>query len=958
MRFGSGIAGVVMAAVVLWQGSGAWAGEPSRDLVVLPLSAQHILIERNIPVTFKGSGFFLAEWTAREQAENKGLGLDFELLLRDVSDETSLFLFELHEGEEPPAAWTSRILYRHGLNVVLRAEDSEAQEWTLRGHHPVRLWHQPHGWGTRRTELVPFDCSAKPVVSEILGKTTQAQWLDWIEKLSGAEPVDIGGTLATIDTRFTSAMFSGAANARGFDFVRQQGQAWGFSGARIEEDPFSTGPAGKNLVLTIPGQTAPSQEVLLTGHLDSIWQSGSSTTSAPGANDNGTGSATLLEAARILRQYRFGRTIRIVFFTGEEQGLYGSAAYTQDHPMGGIQGVVNLDMFGYDANGDRCFEIHAGSLSQSQDVGNCFQASVASYSLGLTRDFLTSTATNRSDHASFWNVGVGAIEIAENYFSDNQVGGCVGSEPNPYYHTNNDTIAFNMHPPYAFSIAKAALATISAMALPIEACFASAPVVSANPGINQVDLSWAAVPGAASYSILRSAQGCGGAFVSVGQTAATTFVDTSVGATTYAYRVEAVAADGVCVSAESACVTASPTVYLANATSATYADSCSGGGPGSGNGVLEPGETVVMTVTLRNDGNATLTSLGGSLSSTTPGLAVLDPTAAWPDLAPGVSASTIPDHFSFRVDPGTACGTVLSLQLSTSSAEGAWNRTFTPLVGTPTTTQSTIPSTDVPKTINDNATAASTIIVSTTAAVQDVNVVLTIAHSYDADLDISLVGPNGMRVDLSSDNGGSGDNFTGTTFDDEAANPITSGAAPFSGSFRPEQALSILDGIPANGIWRLEVADDAIQDTGQLTSWSLVLTTAAAPVCNLCAGPASPGEAGAASPLLLSRAGTDVVMDWGVPPNPCSPATFAVYRGDLATLAAGAYDHDTQLACGVSTGTYRLAVDDVRLGDAAYFLVAADNGLAEGSYGRASTGGERPASAQACRAGQDLTSCP
>jgi subtilisin-like proprotein convertase family protein len=311
------------------------------------------------------------------------------------------------------------------------------------------------------------------------------------------------------------------------------------------------------------------------------------------------------------------------------------------------------------------------------------------------------------------------------------------------------------------------------------------------------------------------------------------------------------------------------------------------------------------------------------------------------------------------VDPATACGTTLSLPVAISSAEGAWSRTFSPLVGTPATTLATIPSADVPKAITDNATAVSTIAVPPTAAVQDVDVTLTLTHSYDADLDISLVGPNGARVDLSSDNGGSGDHYSGTTFDDEAASGVTAGAAPFSGSFRPEAPLSVFDGIPANGTWRLEIFDDAGSDTGQLTAWSLVLTTAAPPVCNVCAGPPGPpGEAGASSPLLVSRSGADLVLDWGYPPNPCSPTAFSVYRGDLATLAAGAYSHDTQLACGVGSATHRLAVDDARLGDAAYFLVSSENGLAEGSYGRASSGGERPASGQACRAEQDRTSCP
>src|SRR5206468_2494129 len=126
------------------------------------------------------------------------------------------------------------------------------------------------------------------------------------------------------------------------------------------------------------------------------------------------------------------------------EGLLGSAAYVADHATAPYLGVVNMDMFGYDSNNDRCFEIHVGTLAQSADVGNCFRNSVTSYSLGLTQDFLTTGATDRSDHASFWQAGVGAIEIAENFFNNGQAGGCVGQDPNPGYHTTNDTIAANM----------------------------------------------------------------------------------------------------------------------------------------------------------------------------------------------------------------------------------------------------------------------------------------------------------------------------------------------------------------------------------------------------------------------------------------------------------------------------------------------------------------------------------
>ncbi|NOR58664.1 MAG: hypothetical protein GQ474_09095, partial [Sulfurimonas sp.] len=102
---------------------------------------------------------------------------------------------------------------------------------------------------------------------------------------------------------------------------------------------------------------------------------------------------------------------------------------------------------------------------------------------------------------------------------------------------------------------------------------------------------------------------------------------------------------------------------------------------------------------------------------------------------------------------------------------------------------------------------------------------LNLTHTRDADLDIYLRAPNGDHVKLTTDNGGSGDNFTNTTFDDEAGTSITSGTAPFTGTFRPEGDLSDFDGMDMEGTWTLVIRDDASWDIGTLDSWSLDFTT-------------------------------------------------------------------------------------------------------------------------------------
>ena len=92
--------------------------------------------------------------------------------------------------------------------------------------------------------------------------------------------------------------------------------------------------------------------VIISAHLDS--RAANDHSIAPGAEDNGSGVAALMEAARLFKNVKFDRTIKIIFFTGEEQGLIGSKAYVAAYPadISKTVAVFNLDMFGYDYDQD------------------------------------------------------------------------------------------------------------------------------------------------------------------------------------------------------------------------------------------------------------------------------------------------------------------------------------------------------------------------------------------------------------------------------------------------------------------------------------------------------------------------------------------------------------------------------------------------------------------------------
>jgi subtilisin-like proprotein convertase family protein len=142
----------------------------------------------------------------------------------------------------------------------------------------------------------------------------------------------------------------------------------------------------------------------------------------------------------------------------------------------------------------------------------------------------------------------------------------------------------------------------------------------------------------------------------------------------------------------------------------------------------------------------------------------------------------------------------------------------------------TYPSGTVGLAIKDLATTTSTITISDSYSIFDLNVQLNISHSNDSDLTVVLVGPDGTGVTLLSSVGGSGGNFTNTTLDDEVASAIGSGSAPFSGSYRPQSLLSLFDNRNVQGTWTLRVTDNVRGGRGTLNSWSLLVT-----------GPTTPG---------------------------------------------------------------------------------------------------------------------
>ncbi|MFW5713463.1 MAG: M28 family metallopeptidase, partial [Brevefilum sp.] len=258
----------------------------------------------------------------------------------------------------------------------------------------------------------------------------------------------------------------------------------------------------KNLILSFPGNDPElSQErVLMVAHLDST--SGQELTLAPGADDNGSGSAGLLEAAYLLRHHQFKRTINLIWFSGEEQSRRGSEYFVSDYQdwLPEIVGVINLDMFAFDWDGDRCFEVHAGTLRGSQQIARCLLQVIEAYGLDLTFDFIDDeSAYTLSDHYPFWTADVPAVMVFENgFYQEGET--CGIADRNYSYHTTADTLIY-INEETGFSILQASLAALAHMAEPLGACFSESIKSDSRIQWGLMILRWEALPDAKKYQI-------------------------------------------------------------------------------------------------------------------------------------------------------------------------------------------------------------------------------------------------------------------------------------------------------------------------------------------------------------------------------------------------------------------------------------------------------------------------
>ena len=292
-----------------------------------------------------------------------------------------------------------------------------------------------------------------PVVQQIINSVNQDSLIYFVRELSGNVPTIINGTSQTIISRNKYQ----PGNALAETYIKQKLQNYGMT-TTIQS--FST--TGKNVLGVQTGTEFPNKKYIICAHFDDM----PTGTTAPGADDNGSGTAAVIEAARIFSQYSFPFTIVYALWDEEEQGLVGSEYYATQAANAGdsILGVINMDMIAYDGNGDGNADVHTSSVSNTSALKDKMLEINLVYGINLDLDVVP--AQPYSDHQSFLNHGYGAILLIED---DNDF--------HPQYHTVNDNLSY-YNQPYFLKMSKLSLGTLATFALNLNLDIVHTPIAS------------------------------------------------------------------------------------------------------------------------------------------------------------------------------------------------------------------------------------------------------------------------------------------------------------------------------------------------------------------------------------------------------------------------------------------------------------------------------------------------
>ncbi|MBN2570575.1 MAG: M20/M25/M40 family metallo-hydrolase [Ignavibacteriales bacterium] len=254
-----------------------------------------------------------------------------------------------------------------------------------------------------------FSQNNNKTVRQILEKVNIDSLKTYVNILSGEISTQINGKELKIKNRYTynSSKFLAAEYIEqkliknGLDTYKQD-----FHKEQVNH--------GRNVYGIKYGKMFPDSFIIICAHYDDISFQGEPT----GADDNASGVAAVIEASRLLKEMTSNYSIIFALWDKEEVGLMGSNYFAENFSkIENVISVINIDMIGYNTDGDDTIEVHTNEINNSVELAYFTKDIIKNYDLKLSAD-ITNPGTTYSDHSSFWDEGITAILLIEEYWND------------------------------------------------------------------------------------------------------------------------------------------------------------------------------------------------------------------------------------------------------------------------------------------------------------------------------------------------------------------------------------------------------------------------------------------------------------------------------------------------------------------------------------------------------------
>ncbi len=195
-----------------------------------------------------------------------------------------------------------------------------------------------------------------------------------LRRLTGMERLCAGSRCGTIGNRLTG----GPGLELALDYFLEELGRLGYE-PQIEAWQGRQ-VADRNVLVRKTGVVSPTEEVFVVAHVDGVGSCPGPV--CPAADDNGSGAVATLELARVFAGTSFARSVVLLFTTGEEQGMVGAQAFIarrSREELRAIHGLINVDMLGYDGNGDNVVELYYGEHPPSVELAQRIRQAIETY---------------------------------------------------------------------------------------------------------------------------------------------------------------------------------------------------------------------------------------------------------------------------------------------------------------------------------------------------------------------------------------------------------------------------------------------------------------------------------------------------------------------------------------------------------------------------------------------------